>query len=225
MTLLMAAREVSAGYNGVPAIRQVSLEVTAGEIALLAGPNGAGKTTMLMTLAGGIDPLEGHVEFVGSRTTLPLYRRCRHGLGVITEDRDVFPGLTVFENLRLGRGKPEAALEHFPELRARLKVKAGLISGGEQQMLALGRVLAAEPRVILADELSLGLAPIAVQRLLVALRAAADNGAGVLMVEQQVRRALGVADRVYFMRRGALVSSDTAANVRGNEAQLRAMYL
>jgi sulfate-transporting ATPase len=222
---LLAARDLSAGYHDVAAIRNVDIAVEAGEVVLLAGANGAGKTTTIMALAGALRPMAGHVELAGAPTTAPLHRRCQSGMGIVTEERTIFRALTVRENLRLGRGDPSIALDHFPELRKRLSVRAGLLSGGEQQMLSLARVIAAQPRVILADELSLGLAPIVVERLLAALRAAADDGAGVLLVEQQVRRALDVADRVYVLRRGALAGSGTAESMRADETLLRSLYL
>jgi sulfate-transporting ATPase len=222
---LLAARDLSAGYHDVAAIRGIDLEVEQGEVVLLAGANGAGKTTTIMALAGALRPLAGHVELSGERTTAPLHRRCQGAMGIVTEERTIFRSLSVRENLRLGRGEPSVALEHFPELGKRLSVRAGLLSGGEQQMLSLARVIAAKPQVILADELSLGLAPIVVERLLVALRAAADAGAGVLLVEQQVRRALDVADRVYVLRRGLLAGSGTAESMRADETALRSLYL
>jgi len=117
---MLAARDVSTGYHGVPVVRNLDLEVRAGEVVLLAGPNGAGKTTTMMTLAGAIRPLSGSTEFAGAATRLPMHKRVRLGLGVVTERRSIFSSLTVAENLRLGRGPVEDALAHFPELRARL---------------------------------------------------------------------------------------------------------
>jgi len=127
--------------------------------------------------------------------------------------------------MRLGRGKPEDVLKYFPELEKRLKVKAGLISGGEQQMLSVGRVLAANPQVVLADELSLGLAPIVVKRLLSALRLAADGGAAVLLVEQHVRVALDVVNRGYFLRRGRIELHGTREELRHSDEAIQAIYL
>ena len=223
--VMLAARNVSAGYHGVPVVRNLELEVRAGEVVLLAGPNGAGKTTTIMTLAGALRPLGGATEFAGAPTALPMHRRVRLGLGVVTERRSVFSRLTVAENLRLGRGAPEDALAHFPELRARLGVRAGQLSGGEQQMLSLARVMGAGPRAVIADELSLGLAPIVVKRLLAALRGAADAGAAVLIVEQHVRIALDMADRACFLRRGELVLSGSSAHLRNQEREIEEVYL
>lgn len=225
MSCLMAARQVSAGYNGVAAIHAVDLEIRSGEMVLLGGANGAGKSTTLMTLAGALTPMSGHVEQDGKPNKLPMYRRAQSGVGVITENRTVFMNLTVAENLRLGRAKPDRVLSYFPELEKRLKVKAGLCSGGEQQMLSVGRVLAADPRIVLADELSLGLAPIVVKRLLTALRQAADQGRAVLIVEQHIRVALDVVDRGYFIRRGRVELEGTREELRQSEERISDIYL
>jgi branched-chain amino acid transport system ATP-binding protein len=223
--VMLAARDVSTGYHGVPVVRNLDLEVRAGEVVLLAGPNGAGKTTTMMTLAGAIVPLSGMTEFAGSPTRLPMHKRVRLGLGVVTERRSIFSGLTVADNLRLGRGTIDDALDHFPELRARLDVSAGQLSGGEQQMLSLARVIAAKPRAVIADEMSLGLAPIVVKRLLAVLRHAADDGAAVLIVEQHVRVALEIADRACFLKRGSVVLSGDSAQLRSQEREIEEVYL
>jgi branched-chain amino acid transport system ATP-binding protein len=223
--VMLAARDVSTGYHGVPVVRNLELEVRAGEVVLLAGPNGAGKTTTMMTLAGAIRPLSGTTEFAGSATRLPMHKRVRLGLGVVTERRSIFSGLTVADNLRLGRGPVDEALDHFPELRARLDVSAGQLSGGEQQMLSLARVIAAKPRAVIADEMSLGLAPIVVTRLLTALRNAADEGAAVLIVEQHVRVALEIADRACFLKRGSIVLSGDSAQLRNQAREIEEVYL
>lgn len=225
MSTVLAARSLSSGYQGVPAIEDVDLDVGAGEMVLLAGPNGAGKSTTVMTLAGAVSPLAGRVEIDGRTTHLPLHRRVRSGLGVITEERSVFMTLTVAENIRLGRTEIGHVLEFFPELEKRLDVKVGAISGGEQQMLSVGRVLASRRKVILADELSLGLAPIVVKRLLEALRRAADGGAAVLLVEQHIRVALDVVDRGYFLRRGRVELEGTREELRRSDDRIQQIYL
>lgn len=219
------ATDVSAGYSGVPAIRDVNMEIGHGQMVLLAGANGAGKSTTLMTLAGAVPCMEGSVDLFGTPSEEPMFKRVRRGVGVVTEARTVFMGLTVAENLRLGRGSTELALQHFPELAKRIKLRGGLLSGGEQQMLALARVMAAQPRVILADELSLGLAPIVVKRLLTALRAAANDGAAVLLVEQHVRLALDIVDYAYFMRRGRVELEGSAESLRQENDRIREIYL
>jgi branched-chain amino acid transport system ATP-binding protein len=223
--VMLAARGVSTGYHGVPVVRDLDLEIRAGEVVLLAGPNGAGKTTTMMTLAGAIRPLSGTTEFAGSPTRLPMHKRVRLGLGVVTERRAIFSGLTVADNLRLGRAPVPDALAPFPELQARLHVKAGQLSGGEQQMLSLARVIAAQPRAVIADEMSLGLAPIVVKRLLGVLRSAADHGAAVLIVEQHVRVALEIADRACFLKRGAIVLSGSSSQLRGKDREIEEVYL
>ena len=191
----------------------------------LLGPNGAGKTTTLMTLAGALPPLGGSVIWRGSSKPGPLHRRARTGLGFLTEARSVIMSLSTRDNLRLAGGDSAHALELFPELRPRLKVPAGLLSGGAQQMLSLARMLGRSPKVILADEVSLGLAPQIVRRLLRALRQAADSGVGVLLVEQQIRHALEISDRGFVMRRGEIRLAGTAAELRRRLPEIEEAYM
>ena len=219
MTLL-AARDLTCGYGELAAVRNVDLHVEEGEVVALLGPNGAGKTTTLLTLAGWLQPLSGEVLWKGEPVKAPLHKRARMGLGLVTETRSVFMNLSVSANLRLGNGDPERALELFPELRPLLNRRAGLLSGGEQQMLTLARVLAAEPAIVLADELSLGLAPIIVRRLLRSVREAASRGAGVLLVEQHAHTALAACDRAYVLRRGRIEVEGTADEVRERLGEL-----
>jgi branched-chain amino acid transport system ATP-binding protein len=223
--IVVEARGLTAGYGGTPAIHGIDLEARAGEVVALLGANGAGKTTALLALAGEIAPISGTITFHGDARRRRLHQRARQGLGLLTEERCVFMQLTGWQNLKLGRGRPDQALEFFPELEEHLDKKVGLLSGGQQQMLALGRVLAARPRVLLADELSLGLAPMVVERLLTAVRAAADQGVAVILVEQHVRQALAVADRVNVLRRGRIVMSGDAADLRGDAEGIAAHYL
>jgi branched-chain amino acid transport system ATP-binding protein len=223
--VLVEARGLTAGYGGTPAIHGVDLEARAGEVVALLGANGAGKTTTLLALAGEVTPVSGTVVFDGDARRRRLHQRARQGLGFLTEERCVFMQLNGWQNLKLGRGTPDAALGFFPELEEHLDKKVGLMSGGQQQMLALGRVLASEPRVLLADELSLGLAPMVVERLLAAVRAAADSGVAVILVEQHVRQALAVADRVQVLRRGRIVMSGDADDLRGDAEGIAAHYL
>ena len=224
MTLL-AARHLTCGYNDVPVVQGLELDVGAGEVVALLGANGAGKTTALMTLSGELPALSGEVVFQGEPTRAPLHKRARAGMAVVTETRSVFMSLSTVNNLRVGRVDVRKALERFPELNNRLKVPAGLLSGGEQQMLTLARALAREPTLLLADELSLGLAPLIVERLLRAVRAEADNGLGVLLVEQHIPRALEIADRAYVMRRGQIVMQGSAAELKGRIAEIEESYL
>ena len=194
-------------------------------VALL-GPNGVGKTTTLLTLSGELAPIAGEVSWQGLGTKAPLYKRARQGLGLVTEDRSVFMGLSTADNIRLGRIPSAQALAIFPELGALMRSRAGLLSGGEQQMLAIARALARDPKLLLVDELSLGLAPLITQRLLRAVRrAASDRGVGVLFVEQHVPRALSIADRVYVMARGKIALEGDARDVARDLDHLRDIYL
>ena len=209
---VLATEQLHAGYGEVVVVRDVDLSVGEGEIVALLGPNGSGKSTLLLTMAGELPPARGRVLVWGESTGEPLFQRARRGLGFVPEERSVLMGMSVRDNLLLGRGGIEGAVTIFPELGALLDRRAGLLSGGEQQMLTLGRALAAEPKALLVDELSLGLAPLVVERLLAVLRRAADErGIAVLLVEQQVRRALQVADRWYLMRGGAIVANGDAS--------------
>jgi branched-chain amino acid transport system ATP-binding protein len=223
---LIEASGVSAGYGKMAVVRDIDLRVDAGEVVALFGANGAGKTTTLLTLAGELTPLEGEVRFLGEPTRSAMHVRCRNGLGYVTEERSVIMGMTVANNLKLARVAPEKAFAYFPALEAIMDRSAGLCSGGEQQMLSLARALGREPKVLLADELSLGLAPNIVTNLLKAVRdAAKERGVGVLLVEQHVRQALTIADRAYVMERGRIVLSGTADEVLGQIGRLEAAYL
>ncbi len=159
MTALLETRQLVAGYRDVPIVRNLDLTVEAGEVVALLGPNGAGKSTTMLTLAGELPPLDGSIEFSDVKRRARLYRRARAGMAFVTEERSVFMGLTVAQNLRVGRATAADATALFPELHAIMNRRAGLLSGGEQQMLTLGRALARCPRLLLADELSLGSCP------------------------------------------------------------------
>jgi branched-chain amino acid transport system ATP-binding protein len=205
MRPLLETRNLKAGYLSREVVRAVNLKVQPGEVVCLLGPNGAGKTTTLMTIAGELLPVDGIVLFNNVPTFTPMYQRVREGIGLVTEDRLIFTKLSTRDNLRIGGGSVEDALALFPELEPRLSVRGGMLSGGEQQMLALARALSRKPSILLADELSLGLAPMIVDRLLGAVREAADkNGTGALIVEQHARKALKYSDRMYLMARGQI---------------------
>jgi branched-chain amino acid transport system ATP-binding protein len=212
-TPALALHDLCAGYGDLTAVRGVSLAVHSGEVVALFGANGAGKSTTLKAAVGAHPRMSGQVEWMGRDTTLPLHRMARQGLSFVPEERTIVPGLTARENLQLGGREYAAAVAHFPELEPILGRKAGLLSGGEQQMLILGRALARRPKALVVDELSLGLAPIVVERLLAALRRAADeDGVAVLLVEQQARRALSVADRWYVMTNGVISGQGNSAD-------------
>jgi branched-chain amino acid transport system ATP-binding protein len=207
-------------------VRDVDLRVDAGEVVALIGPNGAGKTTTLLTLAGELAPLQGEVIFMGEPTTAPMHARCRNGMGYVTEERSVIMGMSVAENLKLAAVPRDVAFGYFPALEPIIDRRAGLCSGGEQQMLSLARALGRDPKVLLADELSLGLAPIIVTNLLAAVRAAAvERGVGVLLVEQHVRQALEIADRVYVMERGRISLAGRVDEVTDQLERVEAAYL
>ena len=226
MTAILAARGLSAGYGGQPVVHDLDLAVEPGEVVCLLGPNGAGKTTTLLALSGVLAPLGGEVEFDGETTRAPLHKRARKGLGYVTEERSVFKGLSTRDNLRCGGVSTADALALFPELEKRLGVRGGLLSGGEQQMLTLARALCRKPRLLLADELSLGLAPLVVERLLQAVRAAADErGTGVIIVEQHARKALKYADRVLVLTRGRVRMTMSASEARVQLADIESHYL
>jgi branched-chain amino acid transport system ATP-binding protein len=221
---------LNAGYNGNPVVRDLSLYVRESELVVLLGANGAGKTTTLATIAGLQRPLGGSVRMDGKDITgRPAYRLARSGLTLVPEGRALFTGLTTRENLRLStdrRQGEEEVLTLLPELRKCLDRKAGLLSGGEQQMLALGRAIARRPRVLLIDEMSMGLAPVIVERLLAVLRRiASELRTAVLLVEQHVSLALEIADRAYVMTHGRLVLESPAARLRSRHELLTACYL
>ncbi len=223
---LIEAAGMSAGYGKMAVVRDLDLHVSAGEVVALLGANGAGKTTTLLTLAGELSPMTGEVRFLGQPCKTPMHARCRNGLGYLTEERSVIMDMSVADNLKLAAVSPAVAFGYFPALERMMDRRAGLCSGGEQQMLSLARALGREPKVLLADELSLGLAPIIVANLLTAVRdAATERGVGVLLVEQHVRQALKVADRVYVMERGKITLSGTADEVAGQLDKIEAAYL
>ncbi len=230
-TVALEVDGLEAGYLGTPVVRELNLRVGAGEVVAMLGPNGAGKTTTLETIAGLHEPMAGSVSIFGDDVTgRDAYLLARQGVALVPEGRALFPGLTVREHLRLAHGRGSAnedeLLEMLPELRKTMTRKAGLLSGGEQQMLAVGRALIKRPRLLLVDEMSLGLAPVIVQRLLPVLRRAADElGASVLFVEQHVALALQIADRAYVLNHGRIVLEDEAANLRKDRELLAASYL
>lgn len=229
---LLEIEGLHAGYDGVAVVRDLDLHVAAGEVVALLGPNGAGKTTTLMTISGMVRLIAGAVTIAGN--SVPRLRQAhrvrRWGVIHVPENRGILFQLTVRENLELAKTKGavdiDRALEFFPALKPLLKRRGGLLSGGEQQMLAIGRAIAAEPKLLMVDEMSLGLAPKIYEDLMPVVRRVADEtGAGVLLVEQHVDLALEVADRAYVLSHGDLAMSGTAAELMNNRALLDASYL
>jgi len=229
---LLAITGLHCGYDGVAVVRDLTLHVDAGEVVALLGPNGAGKTTTLMTVSGMGEIISGSVEVMGA--PVPRLRQAhgvaRRGVVHVPENRGVFFQLTVRENLQLAKtsGKVELdrAVEFFPALGPLMNRRGGLLSGGEQQMLAIGRAIVAEPKLLMVDEMSLGLAPVIYEELMPVVRRIADEtDAGILLVEQHVDLALEVADRGYVLSHGDLAMSGPASELLADRALLDASYL
>ena len=228
---VLAIDRLTAGYDGAPVLRNIDLHVGAGEVVALLGPNGSGKTTTLRAISGIVRPLAGTIRLGGEDVARRSpAARSRLGLAHMPEGRGVFFGLTVAEHFRLGypgeRLDTTIAYEYFPALRALADRRAGLLSGGEQQMLALGRALARKPCVMLLDEPSLGLAPVIVEGLLPIVSSyAKESGCAVLLVEQHIHIALAVADRGYVLSHGELVIHERADVLRSDHQLILSSYL
>jgi branched-chain amino acid transport system ATP-binding protein len=232
MTLL-EIDDVAVRYGAVQALRGISLTVDKGEIVTLLGANGAGKTTTLRTVSSLLKPVTGEVRFDGRRIdTLPAYQVVGVGIGHVPEGRRVFPTMTVQENLAMGAYRDgshlledsERILEMFPVLADRRRQDAGTLSGGEQQMLAIGRALMGRPRLLLLDEPSMGLAPLIVTRIFEIIRQINESGTTILLVEQNAAQALRLAGRGYVLANGEIVLDGTAADLLANPA-VRSAYL
>jgi branched-chain amino acid transport system ATP-binding protein len=221
---VLAVRNIDVGYGEVQAVWDVSFDVGAGKVVTLVGANGAGKTTILKTLCGLLVPRRGQILFDGKDVRgLAPYDLVARGLVLIPEARQLWPGMTVRENLEMGaysrsaRGQRARTLESvhamFPQLEKRARQKAGTLSGGEQQMCAIGRGLMARPRLLLLDEPALGLAPLLVREVFAALKRIREQGVTILLVEQNVHHALALADRAYVLETGRVTLSGTSAEL------------
>ena len=235
MSALLEVSKLSVAYGGIKAVRELSLEVAHGEMVCLIGANGAGKTTTLKAISGLIAPHAGSVHFDGqSLTRLPAHEVARRGLALVPEGRGVFPRMSVAENLMMGAytRRDRAAIARdldqvyalLPRLTERQAQPAGLLSGGEQQMLALGRAMMARPRLLLLDEPSMGLAPLMVQAVFDIIRQIAASGVSVLLIEQNAHLALKTCARGYVLENGVIAVSGEAGELAANPA-VRQAYL
>ncbi|MFP1756941.1 high-affinity branched-chain amino acid ABC transporter ATP-binding protein LivF [Lonsdalea quercina] len=231
---MLSLNQVSAHYGKIQALHQVDLHINQGEIVTLIGANGAGKTTLLGTLCGDPRASTGSIVFDGKDiTNWPTARIMREAIAIVPEGRRVFSRMTVEENLAMGgffaeREQYDARLERvytlFPRLRERRAQRSGTMSGGEQQMLAIGRALMSQPRLLLLDEPSLGLAPIVIQQIFNTIQQLREEGMTIFLVEQNANQALRLADRGYVLENGRVVLEDTGAALLANEA-VRSAYL
>lgn len=231
---MLSLNQVSAHYGKIQALHQVDLHINQGEIVTLIGANGAGKTTLLGTLCGDPRASTGSIVFDGKDITdWPTARIMREAIAIVPEGRRVFSRMTVEENLAMGgffaeREQYDARIERvytlFPRLRERRTQRSGTMSGGEQQMLAIGRALMSQPRLLLLDEPSLGLAPIVIQQIFDTIQQLREEGMTIFLVEQNANQALRLADRGYVLENGRVVLEDTGAALLANEA-VRSAYL
>ena len=235
MTATLEIRDLDVPRGGRPVLRGVSLDIPAGEITTLLGPNGAGKSTLVLTIGGALASTAGSISLGGVELSGAKPEKVRgHGVAVVPEGRKLLPNLTVEDNLKVAtynlpadeaRAGIEGALELFPELRKRNELTARSLSGGEQQMVVLAQALASKPKIVVVDELSLGLAPVVVKRLMPVMEQVADQGVGVLLIEQFAHVALALAQQAYVIEGGAIKYSGTAQELRENPDIVKAAYL
>ncbi len=232
---MLEVKDLNVYYGMIHAIRDVSFEVNEGEIIALIGANGAGKTTILHTISGLIAPKTGHILFENTDLTrIPAHKVVSLGMAQVPEGRRVFSQMSVLQNLKMGaftrsdKSEVEATLElvykRFPRLRERKNQPAGTLSGGEQQMLAMGRALMSHPKIILMDEPSMGLSPILVNEIFDIIRSVNESGTTVLLVEQNAKKALMIANRAYVLETGSIASSGDAKELM-NDDSIRKAYL
>lgn len=224
---MLKLENINSGYGAIQALYDVNLEINQGEIVTLIGSNGAGKTTTLMTICGNPRLRTGTISFEGEDISdLHTHMIMRKGIAISPEARRVFPDLNVLENLKMGafflnREEIEAGVEHvfelFPRLKERAGQRSGLMSGGEQQMLAIGRALMSKPKMLLLDEPTLGLAPLIIEQIFEIIKTIRDEGITVFLVEQNANKALQIADRGYVLETGRIVLHDTGANLLLND--------
>ena len=231
---MLELRDICTHYGAICAVNGVSLQVQRGEIVSLIGSNGAGKTTLIMTLCGNPRASSGSIWFEGEEiTNLPTHQTMRKGIAISPEGRRVFADMTVADNLKMGgfflnASEIDAGMKHvfklFPRLQERASQRAGLMSGGEQQMLAIGRALMSKPRLLLLDEPTLGLAPLIIKQIFDIIHTIRAEGVTVFLVEQNANKALAIADRGYVLENGRVVLEDTGANLLTNP-EVRKAYL
>lgn len=232
---MLEVKDLKVSYGMIQAIKGVSFEVNEGEVITLIGANGAGKTTILHTITGLLKPKSGSVIFEGKElTTTPAHKIVKMGMAHVPEGRRVFSGLTVLENLKMGaytrkdKSEFESSLEEiykrFPRLEERKKQLAGTLSGGEQQMLAMGRALMSKPKIILMDEPSMGLSPLFVSEVFDIIQKISAEGTTVLLVEQNAKKALSIADRAYVLETGKIALTGKASDLI-NDDKIKKAYL
>ncbi len=233
MEPILKADSINVYYGSIHAIKDISFEVNEGEVVTLIGANGAGKTSILRTISGLVRPSEGSISFLGeSIEKAPARKIVANGLSQVPEGRHVFSGLTVMENLEMGaftqkevsRAELEKVFELFPRLKERRKQIAGTLSGGEQQMLAISRALMSKPKLMMLDEPSMGLAPILVDQVFDIIKELHSAGTTILLVEQNARKALQIADRAYVLETGSITLSGTGAELAKSD-EVRKAYL
>jgi branched-chain amino acid transport system ATP-binding protein len=228
---VLSVRNLTAGYNGVHAVRDLSFDVGPGEVVALLGPNGAGKTTALLSIVGLVPLMSGEVRALGEKVgPKRTHRLARRGVMLVPDDRGVFFGLSVGEHFRLARRRPDKerarqVLDRFPALRGLQGRRVGLLSGGEQQMLTIAKAILARPKVLMIDEMSLGLAPKIVQEMLPSIRnLAKEEGIGLVLVEQHIELALSVADRGIILNHSRVVLDASAKSLLNRRADVQAAY-